>query len=242
MLIPKPTQAPLSSIQEIFDAQVLNVRILQSTWTQIKRSINQAYKRGDRPFATTQTKVLALVFCAYSEALFSKLLHTPNALSIVQIEQIKKAGKNNISRAWIKCIHIATSRIDGGKENHIPNLRQRLGKFVLKYIVEPSQVRNKVAHGQWAVALNSDGTAINQDLTNQLRDLDIVKLERMYHAFMSFVSIMDNIIASPNKAHWRFYWDHIAEHEAKQQEMATWTLTDKISHMNIKYARRKTDA
>ena len=239
MLSPKPTQAPLSVNQEIFDAQVLNVRMLQSTWTQIKRSINQAYKRGDKSFATIQTKVLALVFCAYSEALFSKLLHTPNALSTDQIEQIKKSGKNNISRAWIKCIHIATSRIDGGKENHIPNLRKRLGNFVLKYIIEPSQVRNKVAHGQWAIALNSDGTAINRDLTNQLQDLDIVKIERMYHAFMSFVSIMDNIIASPNKAHWKFYWDHITEYETKQQEMATWKLADKISNMNVKYSRRK---
>lgn len=239
MLSPKPTQAPPSPNQKIFDAQVLNVRMLQSTWSQIKRSINQAYKRGDEPFANIQTKVLALVFCAYSEALFSKLLHTPNALSIAQIEQIKKSGKNNISRAWIKCIHIATSRIDGGKENHIPNLRKRLGDFVLNYIIHPSQVRNKVAHGQWVVALNSDGTAINHQLTSQLHDLDIVKLERMHHAFMSFVSIMDNIIASPNKAHWKFYWEHITEYENKQQEMLSWKLADKISAMNAKYARKK---
>lgn len=239
MLISKPTQAAPSPIQTIYDAQVLNVRMLQSTWAQIKRSINQAYKRGDEPFANIQTKVLALVFCAYSEALFSKLLHTPNALSITQIEQIKKSGKNNISRAWIKCIQIATSRIDGGKGNHVPNIRKRLGEFVLKYISHPSHVRNKVAHGQWVVALNSDGTAVNNDLTNQLHDLDIVKLERMHHAFMSFVSIMDNIIASPNKAHWMFYWDHITMYENKQQEMANWKLADKISAMNVKYARKK---
>lgn len=239
MLNPKTTQASSPSNHEIFDAQVLNVRMLQSTWTQIKRSINQAYKRGDEPFANIQTKVLALVFCAYSEALFSKLLYTPNALSITEIKQIQKSGKNNISRAWIKCIQIATSRIDGGKGNHVPNLRKRLGEFVLKYISNPSHVRNKVAHGQWVVALNSAGTAVNETLTTQLHELDIVKLEKTHHAFMSFISIMDNIIASPNKAHWKFYWDHIAEYESKQQEMANWKLADKISALNVKYARKK---
>lgn len=233
-----PVNPPVSPTEEIFKAQVQNVRVLESTWTQIKRSINLAYKRGDEPFAAIQTKVLALVFCAYAEALFSRLLHTPNALTAAEIDQIKKAGKNNISRAWIKCIQIASSRIDGGKENHVPNLRRRLGKFVVQYIIVPSQVRNKVAHGQWVVALNSEGTALNQELTQQLADLDIVKLERMYQAFKSFVAIMDNIISSPNKAHWKFYWNHIATYEDKQKEMAKWTLQDKRNALQSKYARK----
>ncbi|OBQ38904.1 MAG: hypothetical protein AN487_06120 [Anabaena sp. CRKS33] len=42
----------------------------------------------------------------------------------------------------------------------------RLLKIVEENVIPNSLIRNKVAHGQWVVALNREHTAKNENLTN----------------------------------------------------------------------------
>ena len=73
----------------IFRAQTANVREIVKTWKHVKRTINRELVGGNPTSATLHTKLLALVFCAWSEANFSKLIHTPHGLELVEIQQIK---------------------------------------------------------------------------------------------------------------------------------------------------------
>jgi hypothetical protein len=129
---------------------------------------------------------------------------------------------------------LATAKINSSQSNHVPNIRQKLTQLIDAYVKEPSLIRNKIAHGQWAQALNRDNTQVNGELTTKIRELNVVDLYRYKCAFAKLSAIIEDIIESPTKAHWKFYWTHISEFETEQKRMANWTLKDKIKKMKVK--------
>ena len=68
------------------------------------------------------------------------------------------------------------------------------------YVIAQIHIRNKIAHGQWAVCLNSKNTQENSELTKQIQDLDIVRIDRNFEIYMRFEQIVEDLIESPKKA------------------------------------------
>jgi len=223
-----------SDRNDVFAAQTINVRALEQAWKHINKAINAAYSGGDSAAAEIHTKLLAQVYCAYAEAVFSKVIHTPNGLSIDEIAQVKSKGKSDIVQAWKKCIELSLRRVNGKSTGDIANTRQRIESLIDSYIYDPSLLRNKIAHGQWKIALNSTNTKVNVALTGKLQSITVVDLYRHKEAFQSLYRIVEDIIESPNKAHRRDYWVHITQFETSQQEMANWTVQNKISALKAK--------
>jgi hypothetical protein len=221
-------------IEKIFRAQTDNVRELEKAWSHINRSINDNLRSDNDTAARFHTKMLGLVFCAYSEAMFSKLIHTPHGLSSSEIEQIKAKAKRDIVEAWLKCMELATLRINAPKSSHIPNISQTIKRLIQKYIKEPSLMRNKIAHGQWKVSLNRDNTDVNNDITQKVASLTVIDLQRYKNAFDKLSLIVEDIIESPNKAHWEFYWQHVDDYEQEQKKMLEWTLASKTAKLKKK--------
>lgn len=230
-----------TEIKNIYEAQVLNAKELSNAWVHTNRTINHAYRIDDLSLAKHQTRMLALIFCAYAEASFSKLIHTPYGLNTHEITQIKKAQKSSIVKAWKECLRVSTRKIESKKSKHIQNLIQEINRLITSYIEEPSLIRNKVAHGQWAVSLNSENTKINGDLTKEIQQLTIVQLSRFKTAFDKLNAILEDIIESPNKAHWEFYWKHISEFDSEQERLKEHTIEGKISQLKNKAAHVSKD-
>jgi hypothetical protein len=227
---------------DVFNAQTENVRALEQAWKHINKTINSAYSSGEISTAEIHTKLLAQVYCAFSEAVFSKVIHTPNGLTLDEIAQVKSKGNSNIVEAWKKCVELSLRKVQGKASGHIANTRQKIESLIDSYIYDPSLLRNKIAHGQWKVALNSHNTKINQCLTNKIQSITVVDLYRLKAAFQSLFRIIEDIIESPNKAHHRDYWQHITKFEESQKEMASWTLANKITSLKQKKQRAKTKA
>lgn len=104
---------------EIFHAQTKNVRELQRAWAQINRQINSFILTKNASAVEVNTKLLALVYCAFSEALFSKLLHTPHGFDLTQINQAKSAvNSNGIKSGWQKCAELGMQRVQSNRSNH----------------------------------------------------------------------------------------------------------------------------
>lgn len=221
-------------IEDIFRAQTENVRELDAAWRHINRTINDALRTDNTKLASFQTRLLGLVFCSYTEATFSKLIHTPHGLASDEIQQIKTKGKRDIVEAWLKCLELSTSKIESSASNHLPNITKSITKLIQDYIREPSLLRNKIAHGQWKVSINRENTAVNSDITQKICGLTVVDLQRYKAAFDRLSAIIEDIIESPNKAHWKFYWDHVTEFENEQNEMSTRTLEGKVTLLKTK--------
>lgn len=227
-----------TEIQAVFSAQVENMRELERAWNHINRDMNLAFVNAQDVAVSYETKLLALVYCALSESVLSKLIHTPNGLSPDEIRQVKQAlASTGIRDAWKKCVALGIARVYGQKSNHVPNAHQKLDALVEEYIHETSLLRNKIAHGQWVQALNRDHTAINHEITSEIVNLDVVDLYRRKHALETLWKLVEDLIKSPNRAHHRDYWKYVSKFEEQQKKMQTWTVGKKVQSLRHKKKR-----
>jgi hypothetical protein len=204
-------------------------------------SINYALRRGDDPIAGTHTRLLALVYCTWSEASFSKLLHTPDKFTADEIAQIKRAGESSTAAAWRTCVRLALRRVPGPSGDRA-NISLRLGRIVTDYIAEPAQVRNRLVHGQWLVALNNTQTAENPALTARLGNLDSVLVDKWFEVHSFLARIVEDMIESPSRAFRRDYWVHIAQLEAYLDRAVNWTETSRIALLRRKLPNHRSTA
>lgn len=224
----------------VFRAQTENVRELERAWSYLNRQINDAIRTKSAHAVKINTKFLALNYCAIAEAKFSKLIHTPYGLELSFIGQIKSATTSRgVKAGWEKCVELTLKSVPAGPSNHLPNVRQKLLEYIEKYIFDPSQLRNKLAHGQWENALNRENTALNALTTNEIAELNIVELYRKKTALDKLSSIIEDLIESPEKAHFNLYWNHVLELDQQMQEMGNWTFAKKEESILLKSAGAK---
>lgn len=226
---------------KVFQAQTKNVRALDQAGKQINRAINQALRTGDPTSASVHTKILALTFSAWAEARFSKLIHTPHGFELDEIRQIKDIQREKgLEAGWEKCLDLALKKVSASKKsNELPNKRQQILKIIKAYIIEPSLLRNKIAHGQWVVALNRYNDAENPEFTQRLKTLDAIAVSIWLRAYEYLARIVEDLIESPNRAFRRDYWLHLAELESFLDESAKWSLDDKAKKLRLKPSRLK---
>jgi hypothetical protein len=220
----------------IFNAQTKNVQEIDKAQIQINRAINNAIKHGDYIAVQAFSKTLALVYCAWVEANFSKVIHTPYGFTLNEIQQIKNIYKDNgLEKGWEKCIELGLLKISRRKNsNYVPNMRQELRLLIRLYIVEPSLIRNKVAHGQWKIALNRENTAENIDLTCKLEELDVITISKWFKIYEHLSLIVETLIESPDRAYHRDYWIEITKLREFIAVSETWSMAQKISILKRK--------
>lgn len=221
---------------QIFHAQTDNVRMLNQARLQINRTINYALRKGDKTSSQVHTRLLALVFCAWVEANFSKLIHTPYGFTLDEIHQIKEIHqKDSLEAAWKKCVELGLRKISRNKKsNYVHNISFKLNKLIDNYVVTPSHVRNKVAHGQWKVALNNNNTNVNKDITKELDELDAVMLSIWFQAHEHLSNVVEMLIVSPSKGFQRDYWNEITQLENFLQKSKNWNIDEKIKLLQRK--------
>jgi hypothetical protein len=223
----------------VYKAQTKNVQEIDKVRKQINRAINDALKRGDKVAVQALTKTMALVFCAWVEANFSKIIHTPYGFSLDEIQQIKKIYRENgVEKGWEKCVELGTLKASKRKNsNYLPNIRLELRRLIQQYIVEPSLLRNKIAHGQWTIALNRENSAENKQLTDSLALLDVVTVSKWFKVHGHISQIVESLIESPSKTFHRDYWVEIAELEEFIVETENWSLEQKVNKLKQKQRR-----
>ncbi len=224
----------------IFKAQTQNVREILKTWTHLQRSINREFLGNNLTSASLHTRLLTLVFCSWSEASFSKLIHTPHGLELEEIAQIKALAKGNIIDGWNKCLELGLGRVaKTPKSNYIPNIRQDVGRIISKYVQEPRILRNKIAHGQWKIALNRENDNTNQELTDQISNITVVSLNIWKIAHQGLSNIIEVLIESPDRAFHRDYWHEVAKAQSHLKETEKWSLEEKIRKLKEKQQNQK---
>ena len=215
---------------EVFKASVTNVRELKQQRTNLKRLINQSVKRNDHNSFNALTKLYALLFSSFAELCFLKTIHTPYGFNGDEINQI--SGQRNLEQKWNKCIELAFLKINNiANKGDIQNKKQILTRHINNFIIEPSQLRNKIAHGQWSVALNNDNTAINQQTTDKIKALDFVKIDILFSVYEKIGQAVEDLIESPTKAHFNDFYFHMTELETLVDETKGWTMESKIKKL-----------
>ncbi len=226
----------------IFKAQTENVRKLNQVRKHLIRSINNGLRRNKITSVDVHTKCLALVFCAWVEANFSKLIHTPHGFTLDEIEQIKRENSRSrsVESAWQKAVELGLRYIESSpKSNFLPNRKQEMLRLVQTHVVEPSLLRNKIAHGQWEKALNRESTAVNEEVTVAIHKLDVITLDRWFKTHQYLAQIIEALIESPNMTFHRDYWHHVTKLNEYLEETQDWTLEQKREQLSHKPEKRE---
>jgi hypothetical protein len=188
-------------IFELHKLQSANVRKLTQVKDSLNKDINFYLRKSDHFQVELKTKLLALLYSAWSEAQFIQIVYTPSAFSWEEIRGIKKVAKDNgISHGWNEMINIATQKINNSAINFdLEAKTNEILGFIDEYINKPSKLRNKIGHGQWVHALKGSNTAEEPQLTTKLQQLDYVELMNLFevHKYLGF--IIRDLVQSPNK-------------------------------------------
>jgi len=223
-------------ILELYKLQSCNVRKLNQVKNSLIRDINFYLRKSDDFQVEVKTKLLAILYVAWSEAQFIQIVYTPSAFYPSEIDEIKKIKKNNgLAEGWKKMVELALKKVGKWEKNSdLPNKSKRLGEIIENYINSPSVLRNKVAHGQWVHALNTDNTAENIDLTKKLAELDYVELIKRFEVHKSLGLIIRDLVQSPKKGFHQNYWVHITALEEYLDKTRNWNIESKKSKLSRK--------
>lgn len=227
--------------KDIYVASCKNERRIKNEVRQLNQALNNAIKNNRRQEIETLTPILALLYSAYAEVAFIKMIHTPYGFEPSYIEQI--LSQRNLEEKWKKCLEFAFDRIlNESNKGEVANKRKQLNTILNEYIIEPSQIRNKIAHGQWSVCLNTNNTAVNNELTIKLQNLDCVQIFRLFEIYNKFAECVEDLIESPHKAHYQYYYPKMEELKSHIEKTRGYTLATKTSLLqsSLKYKNIKT--
>lgn len=203
--------------------------------------MNEALRQEHNSSAAVQTKLLALLFSAWAEANFLKVIHTPHGFALSETQEIRNVwAANGIPEGWKKCLQLGLHKVPAQKSNFVPNARQRLLRIVQQYVTEPSLIRNKIAHGQWKVALNKNNTDLNPDISLMLTNLNVVTIEIWFECHRRLAQIIESLIKSPERTFARDYWPQLVELDEFIARSNGWSLKEKIAKMQAKQQRSPT--
>jgi hypothetical protein len=221
--------------QEIYDLYVLqskNVRKLKKVEANLVRTINTYLKKNDSFQVELNTKLYALVYCTLSEAQFIQIVNTPDGFIDTEIEKIKaEKTKNGVVKAWELLFDMAFEKVNvNWKTNEDLMIRKNeLQNIIDNYIKPPSELRNKIAHGQWDFALNRESTAENTSKTLELNNLTVVQITiwSKVHQFLGL--IVRDLIQSPKNGFHVNYWTNLTKLEQLIAESSNWSMTKRIA-------------
>lgn len=221
--------------QEIYDLYVLqskNVRKLKKVEANLVRTINTYLKKNDSFQVELNTKLYALVYCTLSEAQFIQIVNTPDGFMDTEIEKIKaEKNRNGVVKAWELLFDMAFEKVNVNWKTNadLQNRRNELQNILDNYIKNPSELRNKIAHGQWDFALNRENTAENTTKTLELTNLTVIQITIWSEVHQFLGLIVRDLIQSPKSGFHRNYWTNLVKLQQFITDSNTWTMSKRIA-------------
>jgi hypothetical protein len=124
--------------------------------------------------------------------------------------------------------------LDAQRGSFKPNAQQKLEAAIDAHVFDPSLLRNKLAHGQWTIALNRDNDAIQEDYTTKIKELDIVKIAGWIAAHRLLANAVEHLIESPRKAFRRDWYQYVVDLEEQMVKAEKRTLKEHVAKLLAK--------
>lgn len=231
-----------------FKAACSNVKTTKHAFELLNRQINKLITQ--KPLIANKidnnilkeihllTKLAIPVYTAYTEAIFLKLIYTPNGFTKQEIDQIfTTQKKQSIVEAWKKAIEISARKSIGKKSGFYPNSIKKINTLIKIHFQEPSELRNKIAHGQWNSTFNKHNTSLTPDTSTKINNITIVEISKWIATFNILGDLFFLANQSPLKGYANQYWNKITDIEILLNSQAQWSFDEKVKKMHIKKSR-----
>lgn len=226
--------------KDIFQELIKNIKSIEKAKKLLNLSINQNIRDGKKDALTTNTKLYALLFSVWVEALLYKTIYLENSFDDNEIKEILKKKRLDIGQAFITCIKIAFTKTKIDKII-INEQKKEITDLIQKYAISPSKIRNKIAHGQWQTAINNQFTNINKEITKELNDIDCVTVDRWFNIYKLITQLIELLVQSPSKGFKTQYDTYLKKIHTNITKMESWSLDEKEKKIIKKSSYYKID-
>jgi hypothetical protein len=200
---------------DIAKAHAKNRTKIKQAITQLNRSLNQAIKENKKELEYANIRMIMILYAAYLEASLSYLLYFHG--SQIKMESVNYIlEQSSIYERWNHFTDFCFRRnFLSGKRRALNLVNLKHTNFnrynYLKNMLDNEiraiiEIRNKLAHGQWAIAFNSDGDDKNHEVTTKLWTLSKKDVMATKNIITRFTEIMDSLISS--KEHFSSTFDN----------------------------------
>lgn len=222
-----------AEIKNIHVLQSKNVRYLKKIQKSLTMDINKCLIKNDLFQLNIKTKYYALLYSSVSESQFLQILYTPYGFRHSEILEIKK--QRSIVDSWNLMIDISIKKVGKHESNSdLKKKKDKIKKIIDEYIKKPQELRNKIAHGQWVHALNSENTKENLETTKRINDLDVVQISIWFEVHQYLCFIIRDLIQSPKKGFHNNYWSNLVKLDEFLSESKKWTIEKRVALLNVR--------
>ena len=182
-----------------------NLRELEQAIEIVERNLRQAISLNLLQQVFVYTKILSHLVNTWAEVRLMKLVYECGAFS--DSEKMKIVGRKELEQKWVEALNkafckafnvSAPSKIN--KQTTVPftakSQREALLSIIKNDLLDSCSIRNRIAHGQWVFAFNTELTAVNEELTKKLAGENILKLQFRHAMFKSLVQIIHDLAVS----------------------------------------------
>ncbi|MFV1666186.1 hypothetical protein VWX97_08195 [Phaeobacter sp. JH18-32] len=228
--------------ERLYQAHVKNLRAIGVAFERLRLELNECLARGDDKTADALLKTAMLLLGAWAENRLRKVLFEPNGFSSAERELVEASGAQ--IDCWNKAIELGFRRRFGIPSADLAtalDVTPRAHYLSLLDVVERElrpiiEVRNKLAHGQWARTLNNsndDFSSATMALINGENAHSIKCKRRMLE---SLALLLHDLVAG-NHAFSRDFDKHFRNLEHARCEITTRSYSNWLASMRAKYSR-----
>lgn len=163
-------------MKEYLSLHAKNRRKVKIAIGQLERALNTAIQRKEKNTIYVHARCLIILWVALYENAMDCILHSANKITYQERRDI--LALPSLNQRWLKLLEIcfakyyrkpgasSFSHLSLGATNFLRYTTTR--KILEREVAAVIEIRNRLAHGEWYVALNSDGTDKREDLTAQI--------------------------------------------------------------------------
>ncbi len=192
-----------------------NLRLIGSAIKCIERNLRNSISKEEETYINIHTKILSHLINSWAEVRILKLVYENTAFkyspeyskydAFTDAEKREIIKQASLDQRWRMALNISFSKAYKISIKDIDNIAvsfsartkyAALLEILRSDLLGSSELRNRIAHGQWKYALNSNLLSINTDLTGKLNVENIVKLQLKLKMFKSLAQIIHDLAVS----------------------------------------------
>jgi len=170
--------------------------MVESAITQVELSIKESIRIHDQIKVDAFTRVLAQLASTWIEVRVYKLIYEPNAFTdseitnVLQSETLQQKWENALNYSYFKHFQISDP------QKITDNKYTVLCELIKSDFTDSITIRNRLAHGQWKYAFNSNVTSISSDLTTKIQNENVLKIQIKLQIFKDIAQIIHDLTVS----------------------------------------------
>jgi hypothetical protein len=233
-----------ASVEVLYRAHVQNIRSVDTALTRISRELNASLARSDDTTADALLKTSMLLMGAWAENKLRKFSCEPNGFDNSQREHISAARsqleswKAALEQGFRKRYEIPRANLTTALPLTPRAYFQELTNILDNELRPIIEVRNKLAHGQWAQTPNSANTNLAPTVSHQIaaENAHTIKCKKR---LLEYMAQMIHDLVAGNHAFERDIDKHYRNLENAKRDISHRSYEAWLEKMRQKFRRRQ---